>query len=56
MRLITKDSIEQKSQKNHLEQNPGTPKRKIQWTPLINCYPTHLSPASTLVEATPQPL
>ena len=47
--------IEKKTQeKNHFGQNPGTPKQKTQWTHSINRYPPHLSPASTLVEATPQ--
>ena len=47
-------TTEKKTQKNHFGQNPGTPKQKLSGPPSINCYPAHLSPASTLVEATPQ--
>ena len=47
-------SNENKTQKNHFGQNPGTPKQKLSGPLSINRYLAHLSPASTSVEATPQ--
>ena len=45
--------LKRKLRKNHLGQNPGTPKQTLRGPLSINRYPAHFSPASPSVEATP---